>query len=1005
MGEVYLALDTRLDREVALKVLPAGMSNDTSAISRFRREALTLASLNHPNIATVHGFEEVAGGPWVLVLEHVEGVTLARRLKDGPLPVREAMVICAQIAEALEAAHERGIIHRDLKPGNVMIGRRGLVKVLDFGLARRILGVTARDGGPGATALPLAPPAPAADRASHLPPSEEADTIAVTPGEALLSAAITRSLEGMTVGTPGYMSPEQVRAAALDARSDMFAFGCVLYECLSGRRAFQGEDLAQVMRSTLSDEPDLARLPGTTPARVRALLDRCLRKDPAERTATMHEARLELEEALGTRRAAELREGSRSSVPDNLPTPATSFVGREETVAEVGQILERARLLTLAGIGGSGKTRLALRLAERKRESFPDGVWFVDVAPLLRSERLIEVLAGTLGVSEEPGRDLLRGVLAHLSDKRALLLFDNCESHLAACATLASQLVTSCRELRLIATSREPLGVEGENVYTVPLMGSPPPGATDVATVGRYESVQLFVERARQASPAFEFDDSNAGAVAEVCRRLDGIPLAIELAAARVRLLPVAQIRARLGERFKLLTRAAGAGPDRQQTVRAAIQWSWDQLLPPEQTLMARLAVFHGGWTLERATAVCSEAHDEFEMLDLLTRLVERSLVVVERSPRGDTRYRFLESVWRFALEQLASRPDAGEIHERHLLLYSEFARRAGEDMTGPKLPATMREVAEEEENVMAAFSYCDRARDGARRGQRLVNDLYRFWTVLGQFEHVQRLVEQSLARDADRMPTPERVDGLTRAAGIALTRSKIEVARAYLEEALVIVRASNDRRRLARVLSGLGTVAQYQERYEDAWRIGEEGRALYEELGQPRGVAMAIHNLGTIETNLARPGLGCARFEAAIAILREIGDETVLALALAGLASARTRLGQREPAREHLMECMQLIRRTGTRREAVYVIEALAELMAGDPATAARLLGAADSMREALNMPPAPFEAKDREALASRLAEAMGVEDAIGARSEGRKLSFEDALAESEALLGRPPA
>src|SRR5262245_37997110 len=336
MGEVFLARDTRLDREVALKLLPPDLAGDPERLARFRQEALTLAALNHPNIATIYGFEEPEPGTLFLALEYVEGETLHDRVARKPPTVEEAMQIGAQIAEALEAAHERGIIHRDLKPQNVMIGPRGLVKVLDFGLARA-RGAAAGGGGLG-------------------PPAGGQGTGAWDPDRTLAPSAAdaTVSESGGIEGTPGYMSPEQVRGGAQDERTDLFAFGCVLYEALSGKKAFLGPTLLDTLRSVLDTEPDFSVLPERTPARVREMLTRALEKDAAKRLAVAREARFELEEALGIRRAAALRAGeAQATTPHNLPRALTRFVGRDDEVKQCGRLVAEHRLVTLTGMGGT----------------------------------------------------------------------------------------------------------------------------------------------------------------------------------------------------------------------------------------------------------------------------------------------------------------------------------------------------------------------------------------------------------------------------------------------------------------------------------------------------------------------------------------------------------------------------------------------------------------------------------------------------------------------------
>lgn len=980
MGDVYLAHDTRLDRDVALKVLPPSLAEDAEAIARFRHEALTLASLNHPNIATVYGFEESPDGTMALVLERVEGETLAERLRSGALPARDALQIGSQIAQALEVAHERGIIHRDVKPANVMIGPRGLVKVLDFGLASRIAGIERLRTRP------------------HRQPSSELDA----PTMAIASPEPSTDSSGLTVGTPGYMSPEQVVARPLDERTDVFALGCVLFECLAGARAFSGSTALETMTLTLERPADLSLLPERGNAAVRTLVERCLAKDKEQRPRSMHDVRLELESALGIRHAAG-REAARIA-RHNLPAPVSAFVGREAVLAECGRVLERARSLSLVGMGGSGKTRLALQLAESRLDAFPNGVWFVDVAPLVEAERVVEVLAAALQVREEPGRSLLDAITRELASRPALVLMDNAETHPRECARLAGHLLAACRDLKVLVTSREPLGIDGETVYTVPAFGTPKPGTATAAEASVSEAVQLFCERAQAASPGFELSDDNVSAVVEICRRLDGIPLALELAAARVRLLSVEQIRSRLGDRFKLLARDGGV-LSRQQTMRATIQWSWDSLKPPEQDLMRRLAVFHGGWTLERAVEVCSESGDEFEMLDLLTRLAERLLVVVDRGADGSVRYRFLETVWRFGLEKLEADAGYEALRDRHFASFLAMAERAEGRLVGPGHTAQMSELAREEENLVAALAWTPRVPDGVLRGLRLAAAAQRVWSALGRYAVGRRVIEEVLARDATRAPTPERAKALVRAAGFMLTMGDYEVARPHLEESLALSQTLGDRRGTARAVSGLGVVALYQGRLEDAIACTEQGLAIYSELGEVRGEAMALHNLGTLESSRNQGDHGRARYEAALARFRQIGDVTTEALCLSALAVSLVRLGEGETARQRLIECVSSLEGMAAPREAVFALEATMEwLFARDRAAeAARLGGVAERARKALELPHSPIEKADYERLLARMTERVGIAQADRARAAGGALTLEQGVAEARALLNAP--
>jgi len=951
MGEVLLARDTRLEREVALKLLPPEFAQDAERVERFRREALHLASLNHPSIATLYGIEAVPGGGLALVMEFVAGETLAARLERGALPVAEAIDVAVQIADALEVAHARGVVHRDLKPPNISFSERGRPKVLDFGLARR-------------------------------QEREEA---------------------GEVEGTPGYMSPEQALGAPQDHRTDVFAFGCLLYECLAGVAAFPGADPWARISATLHAEPDLARLPAELPEAVRALIAQSLAKSAESRPAHMREVRERLEALAGAPGAAEA--AAETIPPHHLPTPPGAFIGRDRERRIAVEALGRERIVTLTGVGGCGKTRLALAVAQTCLPQFADGAWFVDLAPLADGERVPEAVARVLGVREEADRPLEDTLADAIGTRRLLLLLDNCEHLISACAALTEDLLARCSQLHILATSREGLGVTGEQLLAVPSLSAPQArDATDPDSLARFDAVQLFLDRARAVAPTFELEAASAPAVAEICRRLDGIPLAIELAAARAKVLAPAQIAARLDDRFKLLTGGSRTALPRHQTLRATLQWSHDLLLPPERELLRRLAAFAGGWTLEHAARVCDQDGDEFAVLDVLQHLVDKSLVLTQRGPSGDARYRMLESVRQFATERLDESGEGPVVRERHLACMLELAEHTEQALSGPLQAAHYPMLDAEQENLLAALAWCEQAEDGASRGLRLAASLWRYWSGRQHYDLGRRVLETALSRPGAEVDSPERAHALVRAGGMALYQGDYAAARPHIEQSLALYRRLGDERGVARALAGLAVVAMYQGDYATARVCNEESLAGYRALGAVRGEGVALHNIGYLAWCEGRGEDSERWFSEALVCIERVGDAQQRALTLAGLGAARLLQGQLDAAREPLATALELSLEQGIEREGAYAVEMAAELaLREDRAeSAARLIGAARALRTRIGSPSVPAEDLARQRQLDRLAERLGAAVCQQQEAEGATWTGHEALV--QALLAVRP-
>jgi len=649
MGRVYRAVQLALERPVALKVIAGGAAASPEALRRFLREAVAVARLRHPNIVIVYDSGAEPGvGPYI-AMELLDGRSLRTEIRErGRLPLEEALEILMQVCSAVHAAHEAGVVHRDLKPDNIVVERAPALtaKVLDFGIAKLVDSAQAPDA--------------------------------------------SRTADGMLVGTPYYMSPEQCRGETVDARSDVYALGCVLYELLTGAPPFMGRSVSVVIAKHLEER---AKPPSEIAEGLPSWIDDVLLGAMAKQAAARYGSAAEFAAALargpgggGSPRTPSVDAQAAAAQPPGeggvavLPQELTSFVGRADEVREVLERLSESRLVTLSGVGGIGKTRLALAAARSARDGF-DGVYLAELADIHDPLLVGPAVAKAAGVRERAEEPLLRSLVEAFAGRSVLLVLDNCEHLVESCARLVEALLRECGGLRVLATSREALALPGEAIVTVPSLSLPPAGATPRDLEG-YDAVRLFAARARLVRQDFALTAANAEVVGELSRKLEGIPLAIELAAARTRVLPVEQILAKMGERLRLLTSGGRTGTRRQRTLRAAIDWSYELLGDGEQELLCRLAIFAGGCTLEDAEAVCGDVgvgrgREELEagadsplrthsslthqpnVLDGITSLVGKSLLVQADGRDGAPRFRMLEVVREYALEQLEASGEA----------------------------------------------------------------------------------------------------------------------------------------------------------------------------------------------------------------------------------------------------------------------------------------------------------------------------------------------------------
>ena len=661
--------------------------------------------------------------------------------------------------------------------------------------------------------------------------------------------------------------------------------------------------------------------------------------------------------------------------PNNLPLELSSFVGRGREVAEVEALLSAHRLLTLTGPGGSGKTRLALAVASEVLGGFEEGVWLVELAPLSDPDLVARAVASVLGVREAPAVPLVESLAGHLLSKTVLLVLDNCEHLVDASASLAVALLGRCPNLSILATSREALRVPGEVVFAVPPLSLPDPRRpTDAEGLSSYEATRLFVERARALRHDFSLMEDNAMAVAQICYRLDGIPLAIELAAARTRVLSVEQISERLKESFSLLSGGGRIAMAHHGTLRATMDWSYGLLPENERVLFGGLSVFAGGFTLAAAEAVCAGGDlGREEVLDLLTQLVDKSLVAVgERD--GQARYGMLETLRQYGREKLEGSGEPKEVRARHAAWYLELAEEAEPELKGHRQLAWLERLEREHDNLRVAMRFL--LEEGEiESAVRLAWALWLFWYVHGHQGEGYRYAGELLDK-TDCLSTLMRARALIVRGNMSYGLESVEGTKRLFEEAAALSRRTGNGVDLAIALAGLGVTAMQQGDMQRASELFEEVLKLYRGVSDKWGVSYALVHLGMAPLSRGDHAEATRYFEEALAISREIGYRLSGYISLYSLALSSRALGEDERARQLYIEGLTLAAEAEDRANAAYCLEGLGELIAerGEPERAARLFGASEALLEAVGA-PLYAHAQDRtlyeeavEALRSRL-------------------------------------
>ncbi|HYA25685.1 MAG TPA: protein kinase [Terriglobales bacterium] len=996
MGEVYRARDTRLGREVAIKTLLLNRGSHPDALSRFEQEARAASALNHPNIVTIYELGHESGMRYI-AMELVDGATLRSLLASGPIPFRKSVVIAAQIADGLAKAHEVGLIHRDLKPENLMVSRDGTVKVLDFGLAKLL-----------------------------------------KPDRGSSDSSTTITEHGTVVGTVGYMSPEQATGEELDFRSDQFSFGSVLYEMATGTPAFKKKTHAETTAAILRDEPErLGAKALQAPAPFIWIVERCLAKDPAQRYASTRDLARDL--AAVRDRLADAPAQESNPCPHNLPVQRTAFIGREREEDNLRQLLSRpdVHLVTLTGPGGIGKTRLALQVAGQMADQFGGGVCFVGLSAIGEQGLIASAIAQALGVRETGNKSPQENLMEYLGglSQPLLLVLDNFE-HLVPAGPVVAQMLTAGPKLKVAVTSQAPLHIYGEHEFPVPPLELPDPKSMPaLEALSRLPAIALFVERAQAVKHQFALTKENAPAVANICARLDGLPLAIELAAARIKLLSPSAMLDRLESRLKLLTGGARDLPTRQQTLRNTVEWSYGLLNSAEQTLFRRLSVFGGGCTLEAVEAVCDTSGDlGLDVLDGMASLVDKSLAQQAEQVDKETRFTMLFTIREYALERLAESDDESATRRAHAAYYLVLAEEGAKDIATQ--PEWLDRFEVEHENFRSAIDYLIRTGD-AEWGMRLGAALFHFFETREHLTEGRGALARILAMEGAAARPKLRARLLFAAAVLAAAQGDYRSARPLFEESMETCVELNDKRGvavalnalavnardrgeladasqlfeqclciwkdlgdpidIARAQSNLASVMKWQCKYERAFSLYDECLSMFRQAGDGRGVAWTLNYLGDVAREKADLTAARSYCEQSLSEFRRLGDNWGIASTLCDLASLSCDQGNNAEARRLYGEGIKLFKELGYKRGIARALECLAVNASAqsNAEQSLHLAGAAAALRQQLGVPLLPSEQRRLEKALEFARRSLGNAAGLTAWMEGWAMPIEQALRE----------
>jgi non-specific serine/threonine protein kinase len=950
MGPVFRGLDTLSGAQVAIKILrPEKFVEHPELESQFRMEGEALRELNHPNIVHFSDFF-AENGTHFLVMEYIPGGSLFEYLEAQPLPLDRVLEIGLDLADALARAHRLGIIHRDVKPQNILLATDGTPRLSDFGVAYYM-------------------------RRPRITGDEMAGTIA-------------------------YMPPESIESKPVDERTDIWSLGVVLFEMLAGRLPFTGKNIAELINQILTAPlPNLRELRPDLPTALYRLVELMLIKEAENRIPSVRLVGAALEAIRNGQEAILPSPGRRKRAglgPGIVPEPATSFIGRKREQLEIVTLLDLpgGNVVTLTGPGGVGKTRLAIHTALQLQGRYNDGIIFVDLAPITAPEMVISRIAKALNIRDAGDRSLEEEIYSFFRGKYYLLILDNFEQVISA-ATVVSDMHANVPELDILVTSREPLRLMDERVYQVQPLSLPDLSRTDASLAfSTVESMDLFMQRGTAARPGLTLTAENARDIAEICVQLDGLPLAIELAAARTNILPPQYLLQELRDVFKTLTGGPRDTVSRHQTLRAAIDWSYNLLTNEEKIFFNRLSVFRGGRTLAAIKEVCLTGLS-LNMLTGLESLISKNLVLRGEDVEKEPRFILLETIQEYGRLRLEDSGEEQILSARHAHYFANLVDQIIPELRGAEQERFLNVLRTEYDNIRAALSWT-LSEGNTELGLRLVAALVDFWYYEGAEAEGKKWMDKALAV-IEQAPPKLQTRLLNGASLMAFIRGEHQQGQRWNEQALDIARHHNNKEGAAWALFWMSAHATGSPAaHEEGISLCEKALDLFHEIDDKYGLAWGYNQIGELSRLMGRYENAEDAYKQSLAICRQTGNLRREAIALVNLGYVNNHQGNHLAAEKSILEGLALLYHLKLLHHSTIALGSLGGPVAaqGEARRATTLLGAADAAFKRMAIPQQPADQMEIESYLNEARASLNAEDFQEAWSTGQAMSMEEAVA-----------